>query len=489
MYTQLTPGMLVLSPNGKAHIVDHELARDFAPGDRLVGTHDDLLRIPKAELQVADSSISRSLAAFNKMSRLPREKITAFYLNCAALLAEEEIWQEIAWVNERDVEAARSQGRSTTRLAVSQSMRNNMIRGLEVWAQSPSLRDQVIRSISHENFKIEEFGAGLGVVAFVFEGRPNVLIDACGVLSSGNTTVFRIGRDAVATATAIMELCIQPALLNSGLPEDAVCMLASTSHSSGWALFLDQRISLAVARGSGHAVGLLGSLAKSVGTPVSLHGTGGAWLVASDSADSDTFARAVVESLDRKVCNTLNTCCITLAAAERLVPVFLRSLNIAGDRCNAQAKLHITKSSKAYVGGDFVNSKIQVEREGTLVEENQAELVEIESLSTEWEWESNPELTLVVVRDLEEAIDLFNQYSPRLVASLISEDEVEQNRFWNDVDAPFVGDGFTRWVDGQYALAKPELGLSNWEYGRLFGRSAILTGEDVFTVRTRYKSG
>ena len=43
----------------------------------------------------------------------------------------------------------------------------------------------------------------------------------------------------------------------------------------------------------------------------------------------------------------------------------------------------------------------------------------------------------------------------------------------------------TRWVDGQYALGKPELGLSNWQFGRLFGRGGVLSGDSVFTVRTR----
>jgi glutamate-5-semialdehyde dehydrogenase len=53
------------------------------------------------------------------------------------------------------------------------------------------------------------------------------------------------------------------------------------------------------------------------------------------------------------------------------------------------------------------------------------------------------------------------------------------------VDAPFVGNGFTRWVDGQFALDRPELGLSSWQHGRLFARSAVLSGDSVYTVRTR----
>ncbi len=48
-----------------------------------------------------------------------------------------------------------------------------------------------------------------------------------------------------------------------------------------------------------------------------------------------------------------------------------------------------------------------------------------------------------------------------------------------------MADGFTRWVDGQYALNEPELGLSNWENGRLLARGTILSGAGVFTLRHR----
>ena len=96
-----------------------------------------------------------------------------------------------------------------------------------------------------------------------------------------------------------------------------------------------------------------------------------------------------------------------------------------------------------------------------------------------------PEVTLVVVESVDEAIALFNTQSPRLVASLISEDSSELQSFYDRIDAPFVGNGFTRWVDGQFALLRPELGLSNWANGRLFARSGVLSGDSVFTIRTR----
>jgi len=111
--------------------------------------------------------------------------------------------------------------------------------------------------------------------------------------------------------------------------------------------------------------------------------------------------------------------------------------------------------------------------------------LDVERLGEEWEWERSPEVALHVVDSVAEAVALHNQLSPRFVASLISESPDAHDRFFATIDAPFVGDGFTRWVDGQYALGTPELGLSNWEHGRMLGRGAILSGDSVHTVRYR----
>ena len=86
---------------------------------------------------------------------------------------------------------------------------------------------------------------------------------------------------------------------------------------------------------------------------------------------------------------------------------------------------------------------------------------------------------------MDEAIQLCNQYSPQFVASLITQNQLEVMDFFNRVNAPFIGNGMTRWVDGQYALHSPEVGLSNWEGGRFLARSAILSGDSVYTTRVK----
>src|SRR6185436_17123028 len=103
-------------------------------------------------------------------------------------------------------------------------------------------------------------------------------------------------------------------------------LVESEAHASAWAMFSDRRVALAVARGSGKAVAQLGAVARQAGIPVSLHGTGGAWIVADESADAARFEAAVYASLDRKVCNTLGVCCIVRSRAAELTPLFLKAL-------------------------------------------------------------------------------------------------------------------------------------------------------------------
>lgn len=487
-FSSLEAGMPVFIGGDRWVRVDEQLAEAFQSGDSIAiaPKSGELLHIPAAEQAIATDAVSRALDAFSRMGQVSDNQISAFFAAFADALADDETWSQIARINEDDVADAKSRGRSTTRLEATEKLRRGMIDGLRGWIEAPSRRGQILETVQHDSFRVELVGAALGVVAFVFEGRPNVLADACGVIRGGNTVVFRIGRDALKTAKAIMDLALNPALEKAGLPIGAATLVESASHAAGWAMFCDSRLSLAVARGSGHAVETLGSLARRAGVSTSLHGTGGAWIVASAKADAGKFGEAVFNSMDRKVCNTLNTCCIHRGRIEELVPVFLSALERAGERRGHHFKLHVAEGDEAAVPGELFNKKVAVGRAGGLVEETQVQSISRHQLGHEWEWEDSPEVTLVLVDSVEEAVSLFNQYSPQFVGSLVSEDAEEHTRFYDSLNAPFVGNDFTRWVDGQFALRKPELGLSNWENGRLFGRGAILSGDSVYTVRTRY---
>jgi glutamate-5-semialdehyde dehydrogenase len=364
-------------------------------------------------------------------------------------------------------------------------MRARMVEALHLWRQMESRRQALLDTVEHDGWKVEQRAGGLGVIGFVFEGRPNVFADATGVLRSGNTAVMRIGSNALGTARAISSAALRPALEEAGLPEGAVVLIESPQHAAGWALFSDPRVALAVARGSGPAVAQLGAVARQFGIPVSLHGTGGAWMVVDGTAPAEAVERAIYHSLDSKKCNTLNTLCIVESVAGRLVPVAVAALRRRSVQLGHGFKLHVIPPADRYVPPAVFQERVRVLRAEGEVEEAAAQRAGEPAMGTEWEWESTPEVTLAVVPDVDTAARLFNQHSPHFVASLLSDDLAAQERFFRAVDAPFVGNGFTRWVDGQFALRRPELGLSNWQFGRLLARSGILTGDGVFTIRLR----
>jgi glutamate-5-semialdehyde dehydrogenase len=165
--------------------------------------------------------------------------------------------------------------------------------------------------------------------------------------------------------------------------------------------------------------------------------------------------------------------------------VVIEALEKAGRLLNQSPKIHVETQSLDYFTKEQHEQTISVYRASGNQTESQYEPIQKDLLGTEWEWEKTPEVTLVVVESVSEAIQLFNTYSPQFVASFITEDETEFNTFFKTINAPFVGNGMTRWVDGQYALLAPELGLSNWESGRLLARSAILSGDSIYTTRLK----
>jgi glutamate-5-semialdehyde dehydrogenase len=272
-----------------------------------------------------------------------------------------------------------------------------------------------------------------------------------------------------------MDLAVTPSLQEAGLPPASVLLLPSKTHAAAWALFSDKRLSLAVARGSGYSVALLGEIAQQHGIPASLHGTGGAWMVVSEVEDVDRLKSVVQNSLDRKVCNTLNTVVLTTGSLDNSLQTVIDGVQLAAQMRNAYAVLHVdgvvaSALTACTVPQDFV-----------------VEAIDHSNLGTEWEWENTPEISIVVVDNVNDSIDLFNAHSPSFVLSIISDNKTEVDLAWSRSNAPFFGDGMTRWVDGQYALRKPELGLSNWQNGRTFARGGILSGDSIYTVRYRVR--
>lgn len=486
---KLTPGMMLLVGGDKTVTVDDALAARFAQGDALIAVPDtgELLHLTKADRVAADKAVSAAVSAFEAMGDIDDDTISRFFTLFAARLADDDVFAHVKTANDHDVADAKSRGRSTTRLVLTDTMRRDMIAGLHNWVDTPSLRGQVRRTLTHDGFTLDEVVDRLGVIAFVFEGRPNVFADALGVLRSGNTVVFRIGSDALQTARAIVTHVLEPAREQAGLPTGVVSLVDAPSHAAGWALFNDRRVALAVARGSGKAVKDLSAVAQLAGVPVSAHGTGGAWLIATGTADAARLCATLTHSLDRKVCNTVNTIVLTRDAAPHLMPHVCDALDAAAKKRNTSPKLHAVADAASFLPDSWRDETVTILRADGPHEETRVEPLDETELGHEWEWEESPEVSIVLADDLADAINLFNRHAPRFVLSVISGDDTDHMVAFNTADAPYVGDGFTRWVDGQYALGVPELGLSNWERGRLLARGGILTGDGIVTLRYRVR--
>lgn len=481
--TQVQAGDRILV-GGHLITLTREFVESLEPGDSLVASAETGLvrRVPASITQMVNDAVAASLGAFEELSLCTQDQVTVFFAEAARLLADENIFATIGRANRSDVDDARNRGRSVTRLELSTKMRLDMITAFEMWRDLTLEPLSLESTVTHAGWRVEQWRAPLGVIGFVFEGRPNVFADATGVLRSGNTVVFRIGSDALQTAVAIMDNVILPSLRKAQLPEASVVLLASKEHAAGWALFSDKRLSLAVARGSGEAVRELGSIARQSGIPVSLHGTGGAWMLVGEHADTLRLSAVVEHSLDRKVCNTLNVICVPRVNASRDVPIIFAAAQRAATKRNSAPRVHCVGGAEAFLDeGVFID----VVRSQGLVSEPQVSIDGHDILSHEFEWEENPELSIVLVDSVDESISLFNAHSPQFVVSGISDSDEELDRMWRLCNAPFMGNGFTRWVDGQFALNRPELGLSNWEFGRLFGRGGVLSGDSAFTVRLR----
>ena len=136
----LTPGMAVPYGGNRFAVVPDDLAARFQAGDRLivVDRTGDLLHVPGAVQEIASAAVGRAYAAFQRMGEVSDARISAFFAAFAARLGDDEAWARIAAANAEDVRAAKAKGRSTTRLAVGDAMRRDMIAGLEAWRDAPA---------------------------------------------------------------------------------------------------------------------------------------------------------------------------------------------------------------------------------------------------------------------------------------------------------------------------------------------------------------
>jgi len=185
-------GDRLVGPSG-THSLTAEEASILNAGGRAIVLPDRIGFVDADITERCADGVSRARAAFGVLAQVSDDKISDFFERFAAYLEDDDRFSTIASANARDVADAQQRGRSTGRLSITEKMRSEMVESARLWASSDVRKESVAEQIEHEGWSVEKIASPLGVVAFVFEGRPNVCVDATGVLRTGNSCVFRIG--------------------------------------------------------------------------------------------------------------------------------------------------------------------------------------------------------------------------------------------------------------------------------------------------------
>jgi glutamate-5-semialdehyde dehydrogenase len=347
---------------------------------------------------------------------------------------------ELLSANEADLRAGREAGLSASfldRLALDEGRIRAMASAIREVAALPGplgrLEDLQVRP---NGLRVGRMRIPLGVIAIIYEARPNVTSDAASLcLKAGNAVILKGGRDAHHSNEAI-GVVLRQALRHAGLPEDAVQLL-STSERDALArlLQLEDDVDLVIPRG-GEA--LIRFVAEHSRIPVLKHYKGVCHVFLDASADPD-MAVAICENAKVQrpsVCNAMETLLVHRDAVERtLVPVARRLL----DRGVA---LHACPESLAHLAA------ADLPAEPATDDDYHAEYLSLD-------------LAVRVVADLDEAIAHIRAYGSAHTEAIVTSDYARAMRFLERVDSSCVlVNASTRFADGGQLGLGAEIGIS-----------------------------
>jgi glutamate-5-semialdehyde dehydrogenase len=274
----------------------------------------------------------RARAAATDVAPLSRaDKDAALQAMADALDAATE---EVLAGNARDVAAGRESGMSeglVDRLTLTAERIAAMAQGLRDVAALPDPVGEVLRGYTQPNgLEIRQIRVPFGVVAMIYEARPNVTVDAAGLaLKSGNAALLRGSGSAYRSNTVLVEV-LAAAAEKAGLPRDAVQLVPGTDRGSvGHLLRARGLVDLIIPRGG---AGLINYVVDNATVPVIETGVGNVHVYVDESADLDMAERIVVNSKTSRVsvCNAAETLLVHRAVADRFLPRITGALQSAG---------------------------------------------------------------------------------------------------------------------------------------------------------------
>ena len=266
-------------------------------------------------------------AAKPEVSRLTTEqKNAALEAMAAALLANEEI---ILLANALDLAAAKGTVSDVMldRLALSSSRIAGMAQGIRDVCRLPDPVGRVLEEyVRSDGLKIQKTAVPMGVIAIIYESRPNVTSDAAALaLKSGNVCVLRGGKEAFRSAKAIVD-SLKMGLKAVGITENAVNLVQDTSRASATELMTANGcIDLLIPRGG---AGLIDACVKNATVPCIATGTGICHVYVESSADQEMALRIIKNAKTSRpsVCNAEEVLLVDRAIAGEFLPKLARTI-------------------------------------------------------------------------------------------------------------------------------------------------------------------
>lgn len=386
------------------------------------------------------------LAKANAAKRAARKLATVSTedKNRALLAIAESLWEsraEILQANGEDVAAARAAGTPDARidrLALTDKRVLGMVEALRQIAQLPDPVGETLETIERPNgLHIEKVRVPFGVIAMVYESRPNVTVDAAALaLKTGNAAVLRGGSEALHSNQALAAV-MQQALQATAVPAEAIQLIDRTERESVDILIRAKNIvDLAIPRGG---AGLIQRVVENSLVPVIETGVGNCHVYVDASANLQMATDIVINAKCQRpsVCNAMETLLVHEQVAREWLPAIVREMQKRN-----------------------VEVRVCEQTQHVVRESMDLDLL----LATEADWQTEYlDLTLAIklVSSVQEAIDHIETYGTRHSESIVTENAEAAQRFLAEVDAAAVyHNASTRFTDGFEFGFGAEIGIS-----------------------------
>lgn len=273
----------------------------------------------------------------------------------------------------------------------------------------------------------------MGVIAIIYEARPNVTVDAAALcLKTSNVSILRGGKEAIKSNTTLMKI-MQDAAYSVGIPEGSLNIIEDTSRETATQLMkMNGYVDMLIPRGG---KGLIKSVVENATVPVVETAAGNCHVYVDGDANLDMALDIVMNAKVQRpsVCNAAETLLIDRSIADKFVPVVFKALQEKG------VEIRACEECKKYYDKDVADATEE-----------------------DWETEYNDYILAVKIVDgLDEAIEHINKYNTKHSEAIVTENYTKSQRFLNEIDAAAVYvNASTRFTDGFEFGFGAEIGIS-----------------------------